>query len=156
MGSTSVALGVKTSGDYGMSLILLKHFGLDEQQSIKAEYAKYPKIEEEFQADDLDAAFITMGIREPIFPGLFEAEKCDLLSIPYRDSLTKKHLSMSTYEIPEGHYCFQPSARPGTEIRTVAVNALLATAPADKALPALKPNQPNHKRPAPKTANGRL
>ena len=39
-----VALGVKTSGDYGMSLILLEHFGLEEQ-SINAEYLKYPRIE---------------------------------------------------------------------------------------------------------------
>src|SRR5512146_185610 len=38
----------------------------------------------------------------------------------------------------------------------VTANALPARPEAFKALPALKPNQPNHSRPAPNTAYGRL
>src|ERR1019366_10570766 len=38
----------------------------------------------------------------------------------------------------------------------VITKALDARAPAPKALPALKPNHPNHKIPAPRTAKGRL
>src|SRR3989338_9074825 len=47
--------------------------------------------------------------------------------------------------------------RPAAAVATcVTTNALVAREPAPKALPALKPNQPNHRRPAPSTANGRL
>ena len=38
----------------------------------------------------------------------------------------------------------------------MVTNALLATAPATSADPALKPNQPNHSRPAPSRTAGRL
>src|SRR3974377_1637086 len=40
--------------------------------------------------------------------------------------------------------------------RWVAVNAEDAREPAARALPALNPNQPNHKSPAPRTVMGRL
>lgn len=79
------------------------------------------------QADELDAAFITMGIKEPVFPQLFETGKCDLLSIPHAESLTMKHLSTSQYKIPAGHYRSRPPARPAADIRTVAVSAQLLT-----------------------------
>ncbi len=46
-----------------------------------------------------------------------------------------------------------PAAAPAT---CVATKALAASAPAPRALPALKPNQPNHSSAAPSTANGRL
>ena len=38
----------------------------------------------------------------------------------------------------------------------VLVNASAAVGPADRALPALKPNHPNHSSPAPSIANGTL
>ncbi len=38
----------------------------------------------------------------------------------------------------------------------VVRNAMVARVPDDKALPALNPNQPNHKSPAPSTVIGRL
>jgi hypothetical protein len=38
----------------------------------------------------------------------------------------------------------------------VTTKALVARAPAPSALPALNPNQPNHRMPAPNTAKGRL
>src|SRR5919198_1411180 len=38
----------------------------------------------------------------------------------------------------------------------VTVKAFVARAPADRALPALKPNQPNHRSAAPITVKGRL
>src|SRR4051812_29118423 len=38
----------------------------------------------------------------------------------------------------------------------VVVNASAADVPAVRALPALKPNQPNHSRPAPRSVNGTL
>src|ERR1035437_4749353 len=46
-----------------------------------------------------------------------------------------------------------PAAAPAT---WVARKALTATLPALNALPALKPYHPNHNRPAPSTASGRL
>src|SRR5262245_41196621 len=39
---------------------------------------------------------------------------------------------------------------------SVLVNARVAVVPADSALPALKPNQPNHNRPAPSIVKGTL
>src|SRR6185436_12700679 len=39
---------------------------------------------------------------------------------------------------------------------SVFVNASVAVVPADSALPALKPNQPNHNRPAPSMVKGTL
>src|SRR5919108_4118360 len=49
----------------------------------------------------------------------------------------------------------QPSAAAAAPV-LVAVNALAASPLASSALPALKPNQPNHSRPAPITVMGRL
>src|SRR5918911_700607 len=49
----------------------------------------------------------------------------------------------------------QPSAAAAAPV-LVARNALAARALASSALPALKPNQPNHSRPAPMTVIGRL
>src|SRR3989454_6885794 len=49
----------------------------------------------------------------------------------------------------------QPSAAAAAPV-FVAVNALTASPLASSALPALKPNQPNHSRPAPITVIGRL
>ena len=42
------------------------------------------------------------------------------------------------------------------DARFVLAKALTASAPAEKAEPALKPNHPNHKRPVPKITNGML
>src|SRR5262252_3642255 len=49
----------------------------------------------------------------------------------------------------------QPSAAAAAAV-LVARKALAASAFASSALPALNPNQPNHKRPAPMTVRGRL
>ncbi len=121
-----VAVAVKTSGDYATSLILLDHFGLDEQ-SIDPKYLEHGQTEEAFLADELDAALITTGIHEPMFPRLFETGKCDLLSIPCAESLTIKHLSMSEHKIPKGHYRSWHPATPAGDIDTVALGAQLLT-----------------------------
>jgi TRAP transporter TAXI family solute receptor len=122
----TVNLGLKLSGNYARSLVLLQHFGLDEN-SIDAKYLSFPRIKEGFLDDTLDAAFITLGVQAPIFPELFATEKCDILSIPYADALVAKHLTMSQYKIPAGLYRYQSPAAPATDIHTVTLGAQLLT-----------------------------
>ncbi len=122
----TVNLGLRHSGNYARSLVLLQHFGLDEN-SIDAKYLGFPKIKEGFLDDTLDAAFITLGVQAPIFPELFATGKCDILSIPYAEALTAKHFTMLQYKIPAGLYRYQSPAAPATDIHTVALGAQLLT-----------------------------
>lgn len=122
-----VQLGMKESGDYAMSLILLEHFGLDEEKDIDAQYLTYAEVKQGFESDTLDAAFVTIGIQAPILRDLFATEKCRLLSIPHVDALTANHISASTYKIPKGLYRTQPPVEPAEDIDTVALGAQLLT-----------------------------
>jgi TRAP transporter TAXI family solute receptor len=122
----TVNLGLKLSGNYARSLVLLQHFGLDEN-SINAKYLGFPKIKEGFLDDTLDAAFITLGVQAPIFPELFATGKCDILSIPYPEALTARDITMSQYTIPAGLYRYESPAAPATDIHTVALGAQLLT-----------------------------
>lgn len=121
-----VQLGLKNSGDYAMSLILLDHFGLDEE-AVEAKYLGYTKVKEGFRDDQLDAAFITIGIQAPIFPELFNIGKCDLLSIPYAEAIATKNISLSPYQIPRGLYRTQPVLNPAQDVATVSSGAQLLT-----------------------------
>ena len=128
-----VALGMKDSGHYAMSRILLKHFGLEEKD-IQAKYdLDYAQIEDALHKEDidedekLDAAFLTMGIRAEIFSKLFATGKCDLLPIRYAEALTSKNVLLSNYEIPAGLYRFQPEAVPAQNVQTVAFQGQLLT-----------------------------
>ena len=57
-----VSVGLELSGDYAMSLVLLDHFGLEEE-SILGEHLDYQEIERGFANGSLDAAFNTVGRR---------------------------------------------------------------------------------------------
>ncbi len=121
-----VQLGLKNSGDYAMSLMILKHFGLDEE-AVDAKYFGYSKVEEAFKNNQLDAAFITIGIQAPIFPKLFETGKCELRTIPFAEALSTKNISLSPYKIPKGLYRMQPVVDPAQDVTTVSSGAQLLT-----------------------------
>ena len=57
----TVDLGLKQSGDYAMSLLLLDHFGLD-RNAIDLTRGTYLNIKQAFVNGTLDAAFINIGV----------------------------------------------------------------------------------------------
>src|SRR5258708_36001568 len=70
---------------------------------------------------------------------------------------TAPEAAPSTVGLPRAAHSvnIQPSAAADAPV-LVARKALAASPLASSALPALKPNQPNHSRPAPITLNGRV
>src|SRR5208283_4857200 len=59
--------------------------------------------------------------------------------------------------VPLCHHSMIAQVNPAAAVAVLVVTKALAAKPsAANALPALKPNQPNHKSAPPKTANGRL
>ncbi len=64
-----VALGEKTSGDYAMSRLLLKQFGLDETD-IDPQYLSFVDVRQQFESGELDAAFVTLGMHAEILEEL--------------------------------------------------------------------------------------
>lgn len=124
----TVAIGSEGSGDYAMSLMLLAFFGLGEPSSnIDYKHFNYGKIKQEFVNGDLDAAFITIGTEAPIFPELFETGQCDILPIPFRNALLKKHISMTKYTIPKALFVSEAPVAPDKPVKTVALGAQLLT-----------------------------
>lgn len=123
---TTVGVGLTDSGDYAMSLMLLKDLGLD-RQSVTAKHLTYEEVEDGFRSGRLDAVFITMGVQAPVLPELFETGTCDLVEIPCADALTMKHVSMSKYTIPKGLYRLEPPEKPSDDVETVALAAQLLT-----------------------------
>lgn len=121
-----VQLGLRNSGDYAMSVTILNHFGLDEE-AVDANYLGYSEVEEAFKNEQLDAAFITIGIQAPIFPKLFESGKCELRAIPFAEALVTKNISLSPYKIPKGLYRMQPVVDPAQDVTTVSSGAQLLT-----------------------------
>jgi len=122
----TISLGLKDSGDYPMSLLLLNHFGLTET-AITARYVNYDELEQGFLDATVDAAFITIGVNAPIFPKLFNAGIVDILSIPYSEALASEHAPMYEYKIPAGRYRARPPAAPASDIQTVAFGTQLLT-----------------------------
>lgn len=121
-----VHLGLENSGDYAMSLVLIKHLGLRESDFI-VERLTYADLVEHFLNDGLDAAFITLGVQAPMFQELFSSGKCQLLPVPFADALLTRQISLSRYSIPQGLYHSQPPIEPRTDIETVALGAQLIT-----------------------------
>ena len=119
-----VAVGLPTSGDYAMSLMLLEHFALD-SEAIDAKQIGYQQVKRGFEDGTLDAAFITLGVQAPILRQLFEAQICQLLDIPYAESLARKHVFLSKHQIPPGLYRSQEPQAPAAPINTVALGAQL-------------------------------
>lgn len=122
----TVNLGLPLSGSHAMSLVLLQHFGLT-KKSVNAKYIGFPEIKQQFLDATLDAAFINLGVQSPIFPELFATGKCSILSIPYAEAFTAKHVGMSQYKIPAGIYRYGSRGAPATDIQTVAARMQLLT-----------------------------
>ena len=122
----TVSLGLKSSGDYAMSLVLLEYFGLD-ISSFNPKHVNNTKIKQGLLNNTLDAAFIAIGMPAPLFPDIFETCLCDMLSIPYPEALAAKYVAMSQFKIPAGRYRYQSPAAPTTDVHTVAFAAQLLT-----------------------------
>ena len=122
----TINLGLRASGDYAMSLVLLNHFGLTEA-AINAQYHDYTELKQGFLDATLDAPFITIGVNAQIFPDLFNAGITNILNIPYSEALASKHAPMYEYKIPAGRYRYRPPAAPASDIQTVAFGTQLLT-----------------------------
>jgi len=124
-----ISLGLKSSGDHAMGLLLLGHFGLDPQRNnITVMNLDYEQVRNGFEDGSLDAVIITVGIQADIIQELFSSGKCELLSIPDVDALAMKYPALSPYTIPAGLYRTGPdAAEPGQDVRTVAYGAQLLT-----------------------------
>ena len=87
----------------------------------------YDNVKTGFEEGNLDAAFITMGVRAQIFNDLADTGKCEIVSIPNRNALLQNNLYLSQYTIHAGMYGDQPHIMPYTEVETVASGAQLLT-----------------------------
>jgi len=122
-----VSLGLPNSGDRAMSLALLDHFELDPRSDIDARTGlDYVEIERLFQAEELDAAFITVGVQADVFRRIAEIESCQFLAIANVEALLRNNLYVSPYTVPRGLYRFDPPV-PEEDVPTVAAAAQLLT-----------------------------
>lgn len=132
-----VAIGIRGSGDYAMSQVILEHLGLKEEKSYDVEVMfegqeydetnYYTAVLKGFGNATLDAAIITIGEEADIFEDLVKLGKCEILGIPNCTALTREHVYMIKHTIPAGRYGNGPSARPLSDIETVASGAQLLT-----------------------------
>ncbi|NQT14922.1 MAG: TAXI family TRAP transporter solute-binding subunit, partial [Planctomycetes bacterium] len=100
-----VSLGLSNSGDLAMSLTLLDHVNLDWQSDIDAVIGlDYVEIERLFQAGELDAALITVGVQADVFRRIAEIEACQFLGIANVEALLRNNLYLSSYTVPRGLY----------------------------------------------------
>jgi TRAP transporter TAXI family solute receptor len=120
-----VAVGMRLSGDYAMSLALLGHFNLNDK--IQPLSLSIPKVVEGFQSGTLDAAFITIGVHAASLRVLAKTGNCDFIEIPNGQALATSFLFMYQYEIPAGVYSYLPLVLPHTKTTTVAASAQLLT-----------------------------
>ncbi len=124
-----IALGIKASGDYAMSLALLEHFDL-ELSSVNVRHADarsddyYELVKQEFREGTLDAAIVTIGVQAPLFGELAGNENLRILSIPHFEAMVHGDLHVSPYTIAAGSYNFEPPV-PRTDVQTVASPAQL-------------------------------
>ncbi|MDP7049083.1 MAG: TAXI family TRAP transporter solute-binding subunit [Verrucomicrobiota bacterium] len=120
-----VNLGPELSADYPMSLLLLRSLG-DELGENHRNLA-YAELIEAFERDDVDAAFITVGIHADVFHALARTGKVRFLSIPYNGALAAMELHLSPFTVPRGIYRLEGKAVPRADIETVATGAHLIT-----------------------------
>ncbi len=121
-----VSLGSKTSGDSAVARIVLRHYGLGQEDFEPLEYS-YGELFEEFQRDQLDAAFIAIGETAPVISRLLSMEKVDLKTIGHADALQRKYPFFSVNKLPRGLFSVSPHVIPDEVQETVAVGALLIT-----------------------------
>ena len=120
-----VAIGLSNSGDYAMSLLLLREFQIDLNQ-IDAKQLNFDELLEAFKTDNIDAAVLCVGTQAPIFRKLFATHKCRLLDLPHADAMVLKNLSLHKQTIPRGLYAARPD-QPPNDIMTVGTGAQLLT-----------------------------
>jgi len=80
-----------------------------------------------FGRDEVDAAFITVGMQADVFQTLARMGKVRFLSIPNNEALAAMQLHLSPFKVPRGIYQFEGEAVPGADIQTVATGAHLIT-----------------------------
>ena len=120
-----VNLGPELSADYPMSRLLLQ--SLDLQPGENHRNMPYTDLIDAFDRDEVDAAFITVGMQADVFRTLARTGKVRFLSIPNNEALAAMELHLSPFKVPRGIYEFEGEAVPGADIQTVATGAHLIT-----------------------------
>jgi len=120
-----VNLGPELSADYPMSRLLLR--SLDMQPGENHRNMPYTELIDAFDRDEVDAAFITVGMQADVFRTLARTGKVRFLSIPNNEALAAMELHLSPFKVPRGIYQFEGEAVPGADIQTVATGAHLIT-----------------------------
>ena len=87
----------------------------------------YTELIDAFDRDEVDAAFITVGMQADVFQTLARTGKVRFLSIPNNEALAAMELHLSPFKVPRGIYQFEGEAVPGADIQTVATGAHLIT-----------------------------
>ncbi len=120
-----VNLGPELSADYPMSRLLLR--SLDLQPGENHRNMPYTELIDAFGRDEVDAAFITVGMKADVFQTLAINGKVLFLSIPNNEALAAMELHLSPFTVPRGIYQFDSKAVPRADIHTVATGAHLIT-----------------------------
>jgi hypothetical protein len=87
----------------------------------------YTELIDAFDRDEVDAAFITVGMQADVFRTLARSGKVRFLSVPNNEALAAMELHLSPFKVPRGIYQFEGEAVPGADIQTVATGAHLIT-----------------------------
>lgn len=121
-----VSLGMKSTGNYVVSLMLLEHFGIPED-AIIADHSDFAGAKNGLTTGTLDAAFFTIGTQAQVFADLFSSGTCDLVDIPYIGALIERNISLSAHTIPPGLYVRGDVPIPFHPVETVALKSQLLT-----------------------------
>ena len=87
----------------------------------------YTELIDAFDRDEVDAAFITVGMKADVFQTLALTGKVRFLSVPNNEALAAMELHLSPFTVPRGIYQFDSEAVPRADIQTVATGAHLIT-----------------------------
>ena len=120
-----VNLGPELSADYPMSLLLLHSLG--DEPGENHSNLPYTELIGAFERDEVDAAFITVGIHADVFHALARSGKVRFLSIPNNEAMAAMELHLSPFTVPRGIYRFDGKAVPREDIETLATGAHLVT-----------------------------
>lgn len=119
-----IAIGPPDSGTQSSARQILSHYGIGaEDVSLIESY-----FLELLSDNQLDAAFVTTGVRNVQLAELFATRRFRLIPIDGADALALKHSYLRRFEIPQGLYGEGP-AIPGSTVRTVATTAFLVCRP---------------------------
>jgi hypothetical protein len=121
-----VNLGVRHSGDYVLSQMLLVHCNLSESD-LEASYLDYEGVQQAFQNGEMDGAILTLGSHAKLLNALLGQCSVRLLEIPYADSFVQKYPFLRSYQIPAGRFGTIDHPIPAEPVQTVALTAQLLT-----------------------------